>query len=90
MRRYLASLVLAVLCAAPAVPLPAVTAEQVATVVRPPVAAFTKRICVYANGSQVFSCPVTGVGPQYAVGYPCYCGNSPKGIIRAVPLTLEP
>lgn len=90
MRRHLASVLLTILCAAVAAPFPVIAAAQTATVVRPPTAAFTKRICVYAQGSKVFSCPVTGTGPLYAVGMPCYCGHSPKGIIRAVPLTLAP
>jgi hypothetical protein len=89
MRRYLVSVVLAVLCAAPAAPSPAASTRLIATVVHPP-AAYTRRICVYAQGSTVSSCPVTGTGPLYAVGMACYCGHSPKGIIRAVPLTLQP
>ena len=89
MRRQLVSVVLAFIFAAPAAPLPAVSAELLATVVRPPTA-FTQRICVYSNGSKVSSCPVTGSGPQYAIGMSCYCGNSPKGVIRAAPMTLAP
>jgi len=47
-------------------------------------------VCIYAQGSQVHQCAVTGTGPQYRVGMSCYCGNSPKGIIRAVPLVFAP
>jgi hypothetical protein len=85
MRRRLFSVVSAVLLLAP---YPTASAVLLATVVRPPT--FTPRICVYTEGGKVRSCPVTGVGPQYAIGRPCYCGNSPKGIIRAAPMTLAP
>ena len=85
MRRHLISVVSAVLFLAP---YPAASAVLPATVVHPPT--FTPRICVYAQGSTVRSCRITGVGPQYAIGHPCYCGNSPKGIIRAAPMTLAP
>ena len=86
MRLPLAGIILSV---ALVVPLAAAAAVQMATVVRPPTA-YTPRICVYGQGSQVRSCPVTGIGPQYAVGHPCYCGHSPKGVIRPAPITLSP
>ena len=47
-------------------------------------------ICVYATGSQIHSCAITVITPQTKVGRPCYCGASPKGIIRAAPLLLSP
>jgi hypothetical protein len=67
----------------------AASAIELATIVRPPTA-YTPRICVYAQGSKLFSCAVTGIGPRFAIGQSCYCGNSPKGIIRAAPITLSP
>ncbi len=47
-------------------------------------------VCVYAQGSAVHQCNLTQTGPQATVGMPCYCGNSPKGVIKSVPLLVAP
>ncbi|MEJ0013582.1 MAG: hypothetical protein WDM94_13380 [Bauldia sp.] len=47
-------------------------------------------VCVYAQGGVVHQCPLTITGPQAKAGLPCYCGNSPKGIIKSVPLQNAP
>jgi hypothetical protein len=47
-------------------------------------------VCVYAQGSAIHQCELSQSGPQSKAGMPCYCGNSPKGIIKSVPLTVAP
>ena len=47
-------------------------------------------VCIYSQGSVVHQCELTETGPQATEGMACYCGNSPKGRIKSVPLLLAP
>jgi hypothetical protein len=59
-------------------------------VVRTPTNRYQHLVCVYSQGSAIHQCALTQTGPQAAAGMPCYCGNSPKGIIKSVPLLVAP